>query len=99
MPITRFGATIGSIPATPEPTSVACTANCWYPRRFINSANCCATPNRLPAPGAVTGVENPYPGNEGITTWNAVAGSSPCALGSVSGPIVFLNSNGELGQP
>ena len=58
-----------------------------------------ATRNRLPHPGCRTGVENPYPGSEGITAWKASAGSPPNDRGSVSGPITRKNSTGELGQP
>ena len=65
----------------------------------MSCAHACATRNRLPQPGWRTGVENPYPGSEGTTTWNASAGSPPCEPGSASGPITRRNSTGELGQP
>jgi hypothetical protein len=41
----------------------------------------------------------PYPGNDGATTWNASAGSPPCARGSVSGPRTSTNSSTEPGHP
>ena len=43
--------------------------------------------------------EKPWPGTEGATTWKASAGSPPCALGSVSGPMTSRNSATEPGQP
>ena len=39
--------------------------------------------------------ENPYPGSDGHTTWNASAGSG----GSTSGSITLANSATEPGQP
>ncbi len=48
-------------------------------------------------PGALTGVENPNPGSEGTTTWNASSGLPPCATGSTSGPIIRVASTNELG--
>ncbi len=50
-------------------------------------------------PVSVSGPENPYPGSDGITRWNAWAGSPPDAAGSVSGPIRSRNSTTEPGQP
>ena len=50
-------------------------------------------------PGSRTGVENPKPGNEGATTWKASAASPPWETGSVSGPMMFMNSTTEPGQP
>jgi hypothetical protein len=41
----------------------------------------------------------PYPGSDGATTWKASAGSPPCAAGSLSGPITFMNSTVDPGQP
>ena len=52
-----------------------------------------------PHPGAVVGPENPYPGIDGATTWNASAGSPPCAAGSDSGPMTLTNSKIDPGQP
>jgi hypothetical protein len=43
--------------------------------------------------------ENPWPGSEGITRWNASAPLAPCAPGSVSGPMIFSCSMTEPGHP
>ena len=43
--------------------------------------------------------ENPWPGSEGITTWKASASVPPCAVGSVSGSMIFSCSMIEPGQP
>ena len=50
-------------------------------------------------PVAVGLAENPWPGSEGITRWNASASLPPCAVGSVSGPMIFSCSMIEPGQP
>ena len=34
--------------------------------------------------------ENPYPGSDGITRWNASAARPPRAVGSVSGSMIFI---------
>jgi hypothetical protein len=52
-----------------------------------------------PQPGAVGLPENPYPGIDGITTWNASEAFPPCAVGSVSGSTIFSCSTTEPGQP
>src|SRR5262245_11717452 len=43
--------------------------------------------------------ENPNPGSDGQTTWNASSGLPPWAAGSVSGPITLWNSYTDPGQP
>ena len=43
--------------------------------------------------------ENPWPGSEGMTTWKASASLPPCAVGSVSGSMIFSCSTIEPGQP
>jgi hypothetical protein len=43
--------------------------------------------------------ENPWPGSEGITRWNASAALAPCAVGSVSGSMIFSCSMIEPGHP
>ena len=43
--------------------------------------------------------ENPYPGIDGITTWKASDALAPCAVGSVSGPMIFSCSTIDPGQP
>ncbi len=48
-------------------------------------------------PGALSGVENPNPGIDGMTTWKASSARPPCATGSTSGPIIRVNSTNELG--
>ena len=50
-------------------------------------------------PAPVAGPENPKPGSDGMTRWNASAGSPPWLRGSVSGPIRSTNSTTEPGQP
>ena len=50
-------------------------------------------------PASAVGPENPLPGIDGITRWNASAPAPPSALGSVSGPMTFRNSTIEPGQP
>ena len=42
-----------------------------------------------PQPVSVGFAENPYPGSDGATTWNASDASPPNAVGSVSGSITF----------
>ena len=59
-----------------------------------------ASPIRLGAQPVVgAGPEKPNPGRDGATTWNASAGSPPCARGSVSGPTTSRNSAIDPGQP
>ena len=43
--------------------------------------------------------EKPKPGSDIATTWKASAAVPPCAAGSVSGPMIFVNSAIEPGQP
>jgi len=43
--------------------------------------------------------ENPWPGSEGITRWNASAALAPRAVGLVSGSMIFSCSMIEPGQP
>ena len=43
--------------------------------------------------------ENPNPGSDGATTWNASAASPPNAVGSVSGSMTLWNSTIDPGQP
>ena len=43
--------------------------------------------------------EKPWPGSDGITRSNASAALAPCAVGSVSGPMIFSCSMIEPGQP
>ena len=50
-------------------------------------------------PGAVGLPEKPWPGSDGMTTWNASSAVPPCAVGSVSGPMTFICSMIEPGQP
>jgi hypothetical protein len=48
-------------------------------------------------PGDPSGVENPKPGIDGMTTWNASSARPPCPTGSTRGPIIRVNSTNELG--
>ncbi len=48
------------------------------------------------APGLA---ENPWPGSDGITRWKASSAVAPCAVGSVSGSMIFSCSMIEPGQP
>ena len=50
-------------------------------------------------PGSVGLPEKPWPGSDGITRSNASAAVAPCAVGSVSGPTIFICSMIEPGQP
>ena len=43
--------------------------------------------------------EKPWPGSEGITTSNASAALPPCAVGLVSGSMIFNCSMIEPGHP
>ena len=43
--------------------------------------------------------EKPWPGSEGITRWNASDALAPCAVGSVSGSMIFSCSMIEPGHP
>ena len=52
-----------------------------------------------PQPLLVGFPENPYPGIDGITTSKASAALPPCAVGSVSGSMIFSCSMIEPGQP
>jgi hypothetical protein len=50
-------------------------------------------------PISVGWLENPYPGIDGSTRWNASEARPPCAVGFVSGPTVSSSSTNEPGQP
>ncbi len=52
-----------------------------------------------PQPEPVGLPENPYPGIDGTTTWNASDALAPCAVGSASGPMSLSCSMIEPGQP
>jgi hypothetical protein len=69
-----------------------------YPRRFISTTQARAVRGGS-HPVAVGLPENPYPGSEGITRWNASAALPPCAVGLVSGSMIFSCSMIEPGQP
>ena len=43
--------------------------------------------------------ENPWPGSDGMTRWKASSGLAPCAVGLVSGSMIFSCSMIEPGQP
>lgn len=43
--------------------------------------------------------EKPYPGIEGMTTWNASCARPPWAVGLVRGSMTLRNSRTEPGQP
>ena len=43
--------------------------------------------------------ENPWPGNDGMTRWNASSALAPCAVGLVRGSMIFSCSMIEPGQP
>jgi hypothetical protein len=48
---------------------------------------------------AVGLAENPWPGSEGTTRWKASAALPPCAVGLVSGSMIFSCSMIEPGYP
>ena len=50
-------------------------------------------------PGRGGGSENPYPGSEATTTWNASSARPPFAAGSASNCARLRCSVNELGQP
>src|SRR6478752_3683603 len=52
-----------------------------------------------PQPVAVGLPENPKPGSDGATTWNASAASPPNAVGFVSGSMSLWNSTIAPGHP
>ena len=52
-----------------------------------------------PQPGSVGLPENPYPGIDGITRWKASDALAPCAVGLVSGSMIFSCSMIEPGHP
>ena len=69
-----------------------------YPRRPISSAHARAV-RAESQPSTVGSLENPYPGSDGSTRWNASSARPPCAVGSVNGPTVSNSSTTEPGQP
>src|SRR3954463_12074858 len=85
-------------PATGAPQSPPCATYRVSPRRFISSAQACAM--RSGSQPVLVGLpENPYPGNDGITTLKASSAAPPNAVGSVSGPMTLRSSITEPGQP
>ena len=52
-----------------------------------------------PQPVVVGLPENPYPGIDGTTIWNASDAFPPCAVGLVSGSMIFNCSVIEPGHP
>jgi hypothetical protein len=43
--------------------------------------------------------EKPWPGSDGITRWKASSALAPCAVGLVSGSMIFSCSTIEPGHP
>ena len=83
---------------TAAPQSPPCATNSVYPRRCISTTQARAV--RTGSQPVVVGLaENPWPGSEGITTWNASVSRPPCDVGSVSGSMIFSCSMIEPGQP
>jgi hypothetical protein len=83
---------------TAAPQSPPWATNRVYPRRFISATQARAV--RVGSHPVVVGLaENPYPGSEGITRSNASAALAPCAVGSVSGSMIFSCSMIEPGHP
>jgi hypothetical protein len=91
MPMTWPASPVATIPDTPAPMSPPCTPYRSYPSRRASSAHARAI-RLIAQPGPDRGVEKPYPGIDGTTTWNA--GPS---TGSVSRPMSRRNSTNELG--
>ena len=52
-----------------------------------------------PQPSSVGREEKPKPGRDGITTSKASSALPPCAVGSVSGPMILICSKTEPGHP
>ena len=83
---------------TALPQSPPCATNRVYPRRFIRVIQARAM-RGTSQPGAVVLPENPYPGSDGITTSNASDALPPCAVGLVSGSMIFSCSMIDPGHP
>src|SRR5271170_2824355 len=83
---------------TPAPKSPPCATNFEYPRRFINTSQALAV-RWGPQPGVLGLAENPTPGSDGITRWKASDALPQCAVGLVSGSIIFNCSMTDPGHP
>ncbi len=98
MPSSPGAAWMPMVCVTAAPQSPPCATNSVYPSRCISSTQ--ARAMRGGSQPVVAGLaENPWPGSEGITRWNASASLPPCDVGSVSGPMIFSCSMTEPGQP
>src|SRR5205085_5711854 len=74
-----------------DPASLPAAPYDSYPRRLISSAHAAAV-RYLFQPADRVGPENPKPGSDGITRWNAGASADS---GSVSGPMTSRYSTIE----
>jgi hypothetical protein len=81
-------ATIGEAFADSAPKSPPCATNSSCPRRFIGTTQALAVRSG-PQPEVVSLAENPNPGSDGITRWKASDALPPCAVGVVSGSIIW----------
>src|SRR5580704_1724481 len=91
-------ACLAIIVQTPAPKSPPCATKFAYPRRFISTTQALAVRSR-PQPEVVGLAEKPNPGSDGITRWKASDALAPCAVGLVSGSIIFSCSTTEPGHP
>ena len=98
MPSSSGGACSPIVWVTAAPQSPPCATNRVYPRRFISSVQARAVRTGS-QPVAVGLAENPWPGSEGMTRWKASAALPPCAVGLVSGSMIFSCSMIEPGHP
>ena len=98
MPANSGAAWMPIVWVTAAPQSPPWATNRVYPRRFISTTHARAVRTGS-QPVAVGLAENPCPGSEGITRWNASCALAPCAVGLVSGSMIFSCSMIEPGHP
>ena len=98
MPSSPGGVSRAICSVTALPQSPPCATNCEYPSLPISSTQ--ARAMRMGSQPVSVGLpENPWPGSDGMTRWNASEALAPCAVGSVSGAMIFSCSIVEPGQP
>ena len=98
MPSSPGGVSRAICSVTALPQSPPCATNLVYPSRLISSTQARAMRTGS-QPVSVGFPENPWPGSDGITRWKASDAFAPCAVGSVSGPMIFSCSIVEPGHP
>src|SRR5947209_19207181 len=83
---------------TALPQSPPCATDRVYPRRSISVIQA-REMRGTSQPGAVVLAVHPYPGSDGITMSKASDALPPCAVGLVSGSMIFNCSMIEPGHP